>query len=94
MDDGLYRHHLRISAAKFIRRFSQKTQMKNTRRQRIEAILLSLEDDSEEQRRLDLAAAASAEEGIRQGLEDMERGLSWPAEEVFETIREKDGIPR
>ena len=70
------------------------TQMTNARRRRIEAIRRLRDDDSEEQRRLDLAAAASAEEGIRQGLEDMKRGLGWPAEDVFEAIRAKYSIPR
>jgi len=45
------------------------------------------------QRRLDLAATADAEEGIRQGLDDLSHGRTFPAREVFNDIRRKHGIP-
>lgn len=44
------------------------------------------------QRQLDLAANASAAEGIRQGQEDCERGRTRPAEAVFSEPRAKYGI--
>jgi prevent-host-death family protein len=43
---------------------------------------------------LDLAAEARAAEGIRQGLEDVKRGRTRPAREVFDEIRAEYGIPR
>ena len=46
------------------------------------------------QQLLDLAAEASAAEGIRQGLEDMDSGNTRPAREVFDEIRAEHGIPR
>jgi len=46
------------------------------------------------QRLLDLAARADVREGIRQGLEDAEKGRTRPAREVFATMRKKHGIPR
>lgn len=46
------------------------------------------------QRLLDIAAGADAEEGIRQGLDDVARGRTRPAAEVFDRIRRKHGIPR
>ena len=46
------------------------------------------------QRVLDLAAQADAREGIRQGLEEMKRGLGRPAREVFDELRAEYGIPR
>ena len=39
------------------------------------------------QRLLDIAARADAREGIRQGLEDVARGRTRPAKEVFDDIR-------
>jgi prevent-host-death family protein len=53
-----------------------------------------VQDAEAYQRLLDLAAEASAEEGIRQGLEDMENGRTAPAEEVLARIRATHGIPR
>ena len=53
-----------------------------------------LQDAEAYQRLLDLAAEASAEEGIRQGLEDMAHGRTRPAEEVFDELRAEFGIPR
>jgi prevent-host-death family protein len=43
---------------------------------------------------LDLAAEATAAEGIRQGLEDVRRGRTRPAKEVFDETRAEHGIPR
>jgi hypothetical protein len=51
-------------------------------------------DDEAYQRLLDLAAARSAVEGIRPGLEDVAQGRAHPAREVFDTIRAEFGIPR
>ncbi len=53
-----------------------------------------VQDAEAYQRLLDLAAAASAAEGIRQGLEDMAVGRTRPAREVFDEIRAEHGIPR
>ena len=46
------------------------------------------------QRRLDLAATTDAEEGNRQGLDDVAHGRTRPAREVFNEIRRKHRIPR
>jgi len=51
----------------------------------------AVQDAEAYQRLLDLAARASAVEGIRQGLEN---GDSRPARAVFEEIRAEYGIPR
>jgi len=53
-----------------------------------------VQDAEAYQRLLDIAAEASAAEGIRQGLEDMENGRTRPAREVFEEMRAEYGIPR
>jgi prevent-host-death family protein len=53
-----------------------------------------VQDATAYQRLLDLAAAADAREGIRQGLEDLRKGRTRPANEVFEEIRRKHAIPR
>jgi predicted transcriptional regulator len=45
------------------------------------------------QRLLDGAAKADAREGIRQGLEEMNRGEGRPATEFFAEMREKYGLP-
>jgi prevent-host-death family protein len=51
--------------------------------------------DAEAYRRLlDPAASASAEEGIRRGLQDLQAGRSQPAEEVFDALRAELAIPR
>ena len=52
-----------------------------------------VQDAEAYQRLLDLAAEASAEEGIRQGLEDVAAGNVIDAEEAFAEIRAKYGIP-
>jgi prevent-host-death family protein len=53
-----------------------------------------VQDAEAYQRLLDLAARADAEEGIRQGLDDVARGRTRPAREVFDGIRRKYDIPR
>jgi len=53
-----------------------------------------VQDAEAYQRLLDLAADASAEEGIRQGLEDLVGGRTRPASEVFDEVRAASGIPR
>jgi len=53
-----------------------------------------VQDAGAYQRLLDIAASADAEEGIRQGLEDVAHGRTRPASEVFDEIRRKHGIPR
>jgi PHD/YefM family antitoxin component YafN of YafNO toxin-antitoxin module len=52
-----------------------------------------IQDATSYQHLLDLAAEASAAEGIRQGLEDMKNGRSRPAREVFDEIRAEYGLP-
>jgi prevent-host-death family protein len=53
-----------------------------------------VQDAEAYQHLLDLAAAASAAEGIRQGLEDLANGRTRPAREVFDEVRAEYGIPR
>ena len=53
-----------------------------------------VQDAEAYQRLLDIAAQADAEEGIRQGLEDVAHGRTRPAREVFDQIRRKHDIPR
>jgi prevent-host-death family protein len=53
-----------------------------------------VQDAEAYQRLLDLAARADAEEGIRQGLDDVAQGRTRPARQVFDEIRRKHGIPR
>ena len=53
-----------------------------------------VQDAEAYQRLLDMAAHADAEEGIRQGLEDVAQGRTRPAPEAFDTIRRKHDIPR
>jgi prevent-host-death family protein len=53
-----------------------------------------VQDAGAYQRLLDIAARADAEEGIRQGLEDVANGRTRPAKEVFDEIRRKYAIPR
>lgn len=53
-----------------------------------------VQDAAAYQRLLDLAAEASAAEGIRQGLEDLRTGRSRSAGAVFGEIRADHGIPR
>ena len=53
-----------------------------------------MQDAEAYQHLLDLAAGASAAEGIRQGLEDLRNGRTCPARAVFDEIRSEHGIPR
>ena len=53
-----------------------------------------VQDAEAYQRLLDIAARADAEEGIRQGLDDVAHGRTRPARDVFDRIRLKHGIPR
>ncbi len=53
-----------------------------------------LQDADSYQRLLDLAAGASAAEGIRQGRDDAANGRTEPATSVFDELRVKYGIPR
>ena len=53
-----------------------------------------VQDAEAYQRLLDLAAEASAAEGIRQGLEDLRNRRTRPAHAVFDEIRAEHGVPR
>ena len=53
-----------------------------------------VQDAEAYQRLLDIAARADVFEAIRQGLEDVARGRTRPAREVFAEIRQRHGIPR
>ena len=53
-----------------------------------------VQDAEAYQRLLDLAAGASAAEGIRQGQDHVEAGRVRPAEDVFGELRTKYGISR
>ena len=53
-----------------------------------------VQDAEAYQRLLDLAARADAAEGIRQGLQDIEKGRTKPARDVFNEVRAKYGIRR
>jgi len=53
-----------------------------------------VQDAAAYQRLLDIAASASAEEGIRQGLEDVKQGKVRPAREFFADFEAEHGIPR
>ena len=53
-----------------------------------------VQDAAAYQRLLDIAATASAEEGIRQGLDDVKQGKVTPAREFFEDFEAAHGIPR
>jgi prevent-host-death family protein len=52
-----------------------------------------VQDAEAYQHLLDLAAEASAAEGIRQGLEDIASGRTRPAREVLDEIRAEYDIP-
>ena len=80
----------RNNSVKFMKR------LKKTRRPIIltvngkpEAVVQSA---AEYQRLLNLAAQADPEEGLRQGLEDIAKGRTRPAREVFAELREEYGI--
>ena len=51
-----------------------------------------VQDAEAYQRLLDVAASADAEEGIRQGLDDVAHGRTRTAREVFDEIRRKHDI--
>ena len=53
-----------------------------------------VQDAEAYQRLLDIAATASADEGIRQGLEDVKQGKVRPAREFFADFEAEHGIPR
>ncbi len=53
-----------------------------------------VQDAEAYQRLLDIAASADAEEGIRQGLEDVRQGKVRPAREFFKQFEAANGIPR
>ncbi len=53
-----------------------------------------LQDAQAYQQLCDIAAQASAAEGIRQGLDDMKNGRTHPAQQVLEEIRSDYDIPR
>jgi len=53
-----------------------------------------VQDAEAYQRLLDIAARASANEGIRQGIDDVKSGRTLPAKEAFELIRRRYDILR
>ncbi len=53
-----------------------------------------VQDAEAYQRLLDIAARAEAEEGIRQGLEDVKKGKTRRARELFDEFEAAHGIPR
>jgi prevent-host-death family protein len=53
-----------------------------------------VQDAEAYQRLLDIAARADAEEGIRQGLDDVAHGRTLAARAAFNQIRRKHDIPR
>jgi prevent-host-death family protein len=53
-----------------------------------------VQDAEAYQQLLDIAARADVFEAIRQGIEDVARGRTRPAREVFAEIRQRHGIPR
>ncbi len=53
-----------------------------------------VQDAEAYQRLLDIAAAADAREGIRQGLDDIGKGRTRPAREFFAEFEAKHGLRR
>ncbi len=53
-----------------------------------------VQDAASYQRLLDLVERAEAVAGIKRGLQSMERGEGLTAEDAFEQLRAKHGIPR
>jgi prevent-host-death family protein len=53
-----------------------------------------VQDAEAYQRLLDIVARADAEEGIRQGIDDVAHGRTRPAREFFSEFDGKNGIPR
>jgi prevent-host-death family protein len=82
----------RRRSAKFIRQLKKsKRPVVLTVRGRATAVV---QDAESYQRLLDLAARASVEEGIRQGIEDARKGKMRPAEEFFDEFEAEHGVPR
>jgi PHD/YefM family antitoxin component YafN of YafNO toxin-antitoxin module len=73
-------------------------QLKNTKRPivlMVKSKAAAIVQDAEAyQRLLDIAAGANADEGIRQGLEDVKQGKARPAREFFADFEAEHGIPR
>ena len=53
-----------------------------------------VQDAEAYQRLLDIAAGSDAEEGIRQGLEDVRKGKVRPAKEFFDEFEARHGLSR
>ena len=53
-----------------------------------------VQDAAAYQHLLDIAASASSEEGVRQGLHDVRQGKVRPASEFFAEFEARHGIPR
>jgi prevent-host-death family protein len=53
-----------------------------------------VQDAKSYQRLLEAAEHADAVEGIRRGLASMERGEGIPAQEAFDSLRRKHGVPK
>jgi prevent-host-death family protein len=53
-----------------------------------------VQDAEAYQRLLDIAARADAEEGLRQGLDDVAHGRTRPVREFFDEFEAKNGIRR
>ena len=53
-----------------------------------------VQDAAAYQRLLDIAASADAQEGIRQGLEDVKKGRTRPAREFFDEFESRHGLRR
>ncbi len=53
-----------------------------------------VQDAEAYQRLLDIVARADAEEGIRQGLDDVAHGRTRPVREFFDEFEAKNAIPR
>lgn len=82
----------RRNPAKFMKHLKKtKKPMVLTVNGRAEAVV---QDAEAYQRLLDIAAHVDADEGIRQGLEDVRKGRVRPAREALEMFRRKHAIPR
>jgi prevent-host-death family protein len=53
-----------------------------------------VQDAAAYQRLLDIAAQADAQEGIRQGREDVAKGRTYPAREALKSFRRDHGLSR
>ena|SRR5579859_5047807 len=82
----------RRNPAKFMRQLKKtKKPMVLTVNGKAEAVV---QDAEAYQCLLDIAANVDADEGIRQGLEDVKKGRVRPAREALEMFRRKHAIPR